>query len=115
LFRISTRESELAGVTIPARSNICVSLAAANADPAKFPDPLRFDVRRDNVADHLGLGRGRHFCLGAPLVPPETRIALELLYERLPDLKADLDEELQFLRSITVRGFISHHVRWSIP
>jgi cytochrome P450 len=114
LFRISNVESELAGITIPAGSNICVSIAAANADPRKFLDPLRFDVRRENVADHLGLGRGRHFCLGAPLVPPESRIALERLYERLPGLKADLDQELEFVKSISIRGIISQHVTWSV-
>ena len=65
LFRISTVESELAGVTIPARSNVVISLASANGDPAKFPEPLRFDVRRENAAEHLALGHGRHYCLGA--------------------------------------------------
>jgi cytochrome P450 len=113
LFRISTRESELAGVTVPARSNVCVSIASANADPAKFPDPLRFDVRRENAAEHLALGHGRHFCLGAPLVPPEARIALEGLYRRLPNLTADLDRELQFVPSITARVMLSQRVTWS--
>jgi cytochrome P450 len=114
LFRITTRESKVAGVTIPPRSNVCACLAAANADSAKFPDPLRFDVRRVNAADHLGLGRGRHFCLGAPLVPPESRIALQVLYHRLPDLQADLDQPLEFVRSISLRGIVSQRATWSV-
>ena len=113
LFRISTRESEIAGVTIPAGSNVCVSVASANGDPAKFPDPLRFDVRRANAAEHLALGHGRHFCLGAPLAPPETRIAVEALYRRLPDIAADLDQELQFIPSITARVMLSQRATWS--
>ncbi len=115
IFRISTRESELADVRIPARSNICVSLASANGDPSKFPDPLRFDVRRENAAEHLALGHGRHYCLGAPLAPPEARIAVETLYRRLPGLKADLDQQLDFVQSITVRVMLSQHVSWSAP
>ena len=111
-LRITTRESELDGVTIPQGSNVWLGNAAANADPAKFPDPLRFDVRRDNAGEHLGLGLGRHYCLGAPLVPPEARIALQRLYQRLPNLEADLDQDLQFLPSPAVRVMLSQRVSW---
>lgn len=114
LFRISVKESEIAGVTVPARSNVAVLLPAANADPAKFPDPLCFDVRRENAAEHLSFGRGRHFCLGAPLAPPEARIAVEALYRRLPELRADLDQELEFVPSLAVRGIISQRVSWKV-
>lgn len=113
LFRISVKDSEIAGVTVPARSNVGLLLPAANSDPAKFPDPLRFDVRRENAGEHLSFGRGRHFCLGAPLAPPEARIAVEALYRRLPDLKADLDQQLEFVPSLAVRGIISQRVSWS--
>jgi cytochrome P450 len=113
LFRISTRDSEVAGVRIPAGSNVCISLASANADPARFPDPLRFDVRRENARDHLAFGHGRHHCLGAPLARPEARIALELLYRRLPDLQADLEQELEFVPSLTARMLRSQRVSWT--
>ncbi len=111
-LRRSTRESRIAGVTIPARSHVWVGNAAANADPAKFPDPLRFDVRRANASEHVGLGLGRHYCLGAPLAPPEARIGLELLYGRLPGLTADLDQELEFVPSPVARVIVSQKVRW---
>jgi cytochrome P450 len=114
LFRISTRDAKLAGVEIPAGSNLCVSPTAANSDPAKFPDPLRFDIGRENASEHLGLGRGRHFCLGAPLAPPEAAIALQTLYARLPGLVADLDQELSYLPSVAMRGLISQRVTWQV-
>jgi cytochrome P450 len=113
MVRISTSESELAGVRIPAGSKVCASLASANGDPAKFPNPLSFDVRRANAADHLGFGHGRHHCLGAPLAAPEARIALETLYRRLPDLKADLDQELDFVPLLTSRMVVSQRVSWA--
>jgi cytochrome P450 len=112
LFRISTRESEIAGVTIPAGSNVCIGIASANADPAKFPDPLRYDVTRSNVAEHLQLGHGRHYCLGAPLAPPEAQIAVQALYRRLPGLKADLDQQLDFVPSPVVRVMLNQRVTW---
>jgi cytochrome P450 len=114
IFRMSTCETELAGVTIPARSAIALCLPAADADPEKFPDPLRFDVLRANAGEHLALGKGRHFCLGAPLVPPEARIALQTLYARLPDLKADLEAEREFVPSLAIRAQISQPVSWTV-
>jgi cytochrome P450 len=111
-FRINLRATEIAGVKISPGSNVAVSIASANADPAKFPDPLRFDVRRENASDHLGLGRGRHYCLGAPLVIPEARIALETLYQRLPNLTADLDQRLEFKPSLDARALVSQQVSW---
>ena len=110
--RIATRQTELADLTIPERGNVCVALVAANTDPATFPDPLRFDVRRANARDHLALGSGRHYCLGAPLAPPEIRIALEVLYQRLPNLRADLDQDLEFFPSPVARVMLSQRVTW---
>src|SRR5204862_5226059 len=73
MLRLSRTDAEIAGVTIPAGSVVAPSLVSANADPSKFPDPLRFDVTRANAGDSLTFGHGRHYCLGAPLAVPEGR------------------------------------------
>jgi cytochrome P450 len=111
-LRIATRPTELHGCSIPQGSAVWVALGPANADPVVFPDPLRFDVRRANARDHLALGIGRHKCLGAPLVPPEVRIGLQTIYQRLPNLEADLDQELEFAPSPVVRVMRSQRVTW---
>lgn len=111
-LRVSTRDSVLGGVPIPAGSWVWVGLAAANADPAHFEDPLRFDITRSNARDHVGLGLGRHYCLGAPLAPQEARIALECLYRRLPGLRADLEQEQEFVPSPVARIPVSQQVNW---
>ena len=112
MLRLSRRDGEIAGVKIPAGSTVAPSLVSANGDPAKFPDPLRFDVRRANAGDSLTFGHGRHYCLGAPLAVPEARIALETLYARLPNVKADLDHELEFKPSLNMRMFGSQRATW---
>jgi cytochrome P450 len=112
LLRINQRDVEIGGIEIPCGSTVAISLASANADPARFPDPLRFDVRRRNASDTLAFGHGRHYCVGAPLAIPEARIALETLYRRLPSLKADLEQPLVFKPSLIMRRFTSQRVTW---
>jgi amino acid adenylation domain-containing protein len=63
--RRATTDTTLAGQRITAGQTVIVMLAAANLDVRKFTDPKVFDIRR-NQGRHLGFGRGRHYCLGAP-------------------------------------------------
>ncbi|QUQ64174.1 cytochrome P450 [Kutzneria sp. CA-103260] len=81
---------DIAGTTIPAGSRVTLVLAAGSRDPAVVSDPDRFDPDRAHN-EHLGFGGGIHYCFGAPLARPETRIALTELAHRLrnPRLVAD--------------------------
>jgi cytochrome P450 len=63
------------------------SVLAANRDPRTFPDPLRYDVRRENGRRHLAFSFGEHFCLGAHLARLEIVEALGRLLDRLPGLR----------------------------
>jgi len=86
LPRLTTEDVELAGVKIPQGRLVLPFFMSANRDERRFPDPDRFDIRRD-ATGHLGFGFGAHFCLGAQLARLETRIAIRDLLERLPDLR----------------------------
>jgi cytochrome P450 len=86
LFRITTREVEVGGLRIPERTPVCVVNGAADRDPRKFPDPDRFDLRRDN-GDHIGFGEGIHFCVGAAPARVEARVALQRVLERFPRIR----------------------------
>ncbi|MFA1537305.1 cytochrome P450 [Actinomadura monticuli] len=85
--RYATRDTALGAARVRAGDLVRVSLAGANRDPAAFPDPDRFDVRRRNAADHLAFAHGPHFCFGAHLARLETRTALAALLDRLPGLR----------------------------
>lgn len=89
-FRVSTEAVELDGVTIPARQQVLVCLAAANRDPAAFEDPDRLDLAR-RAPRHLAFGHGPHHCLGAPLARLQAEIAFGHLLERFPDLRLGCD------------------------
>ena len=78
LLRGTTAPISLGGIDLPAGAVVLISFAAANRDPAKFPDPDRFDITR-GATDHLAFGHGIHFCLGASLARNEARIALDAI------------------------------------
>jgi cytochrome P450 len=87
MFRLSTRDTEIAGVKIPAWTKIGVMFGAANRDPRVFPDPERIDPRRPNVREHLAFGHGNHYCVGAGLARLESCVALEVILDRLKGLR----------------------------
>jgi cytochrome P450 len=88
--RTTLDEISLAGTTIPRGRLVTLALAAGNRDPARFPDPDRFDPeRRDN--QHLGFGSGIHSCFGAPLARVEAQIAFRELVRRLEQPRLVVD------------------------
>jgi cytochrome P450 len=81
--RFSSRAGTLGGQPFTAGQRIIVSIAAANRDPAVFPEPDTFDPRR-SPNPHLSFGHGIHFCLGAHLARRQVAIALRAMLARLP-------------------------------
>ncbi|WP_240805182.1 cytochrome P450 [Streptomyces sp. A1547] len=84
--RFPTEPVEIGGVRIPAGDTVLFCLASAHRDPARYPDPDRFDIGREDKA-HLALGHGLHYCLGAPLARLQITLALGALLDRLPGLR----------------------------
>jgi|KBSMisStaDraftv2_1062788.scaffolds.fasta_scaffold45388_4 cytochrome P450 len=85
--RWTAEPCELGDVELGAGEFLGVSTVAANRDPAVFPDPARFDVRRGNARHHLTLSHGHHHCLGFNLGRMQCQTALIALFERLPELE----------------------------
>jgi hypothetical protein len=98
--RMATRELEIAGTTIPAGARVWMALAGAGGDPDHYSEPERFDVRRAKPEDHLSFGKGRHFCMGAPLARAQGRIGLATLIARLPGLRVLPGQELEFINNV---------------
>ena len=88
ITRVATRDTELAGHPIPAGSTVMPMLGAANRDDDRYPDPDRFDIFRA-PKPNISWGHGVHVCLGMHLARLEMRVALELLLDRLPNLRLD--------------------------
>jgi cytochrome P450 len=76
---------EIGGVTIPAGSNILVSILAGNRDPRRYEDPDRFVITRDDVRP-LTFGGGVHVCIGAALARMEAEVVLAELVAQTSSL-----------------------------
>jgi cytochrome P450 len=101
--RWTTESVELHGVTVPAGSKVLLLTGSAGRDERVFPDADRFDIRR-SFDQHLSLGYGIHFCLGAALARLEGKVALEETLARFPEWDVDRDRSV-FLFTSTVRGY----------
>jgi cytochrome P450 len=103
MFRIATRDAEIAGVTIPAGATLWVMFGSANRDDRVFSDPDRFDPDREELGRHVAFGKGIHVCLGAALARLEARVALETLVDRLESFSVP-EQELRYAPSWMLRG-----------
>jgi cytochrome P450 len=101
--RITTREVELGGVTLPKGAQLFMTFASAHRDAEKFPEPDTFDITRENARNHLSFGKGVHLCIGAPLARLEMRVTLENLVELLPDLRLVEEQDFAIVPNLVFR------------
>ncbi len=98
-----TRDIELHGTVVPARSAMVVLPPAANRDERQFPEPDVFDIRRSG-GQNFSFGFGPHFCLGASLARLEMRVAIDVLLDTLPGWTIDR-EASSMVSGINTRGW----------
>ena len=95
------RDVEVHGQTVPAGAVMLLLTGAAGRDEREYTDPDRFDVRRG--AQHMALGFGVHFCLGAALARLEGRVGIEEFLARVPKWEVD-EDRMELVHTSTVRG-----------
>lgn len=80
-FLLFARDNiQLSGKTIPAGSQILISVGAANRDPSAFPAPDKILPERKPA--HLSYGTGAYRCIGARLAQMEASTALTRFMEK---------------------------------
>ncbi len=77
-----TEDVDVAGVRLDEGTRVLVMYGSANRDERRFPDPARFDVRRD-AGGQLAFGRGVHLCVGIHLARLEAHALLNALADRV--------------------------------
>ncbi len=108
-FRTTTREVELAGVTIPGNEKVMLNMGSANRDPRKWERADVFDISRD-VRGHVGLGYGIHACIGQMI----SRLENDVLFTELARRKVDFEMTgpVQHIVHNTLRGISSLPMRF---
>jgi len=82
--RVTTQAVVVAGVEIPANTQLVLGIGAANRDPAVFENPDYLDIQR-KPNRHLAFGYGPHQCAGMNLGRMEGRIAIGQFVQRFPE------------------------------
>jgi cytochrome P450 len=111
LGRVPLVDVEIAGTAVPAGQAIRPMLVCANRDPAVFESPDQLVLDRANARDHVALGFGPHYCLGASLARMEAEIAMRTLATRFPDAELVDDEELEWTGNASLRRLRRFPVR----
>jgi cytochrome P450 len=101
--RRAVKDTTLGGVAMSAGSYVHLCIAAANRDPAQFPDPDRLNIAR-SPNRNLAFGLGIHACAGMSLARMEARIAIGKLVKRF----ATIERAGEFVRGgrARFRGFL---------
>ncbi|MEU4209391.1 cytochrome P450 [Streptomyces sp. NPDC026206] len=108
-YRFTTEPIDIGGTVVPGGGELVLAVIAdADHDPARFPEPGRFDIHRD-ARGHVAFGHGIHYCVGAPLARLEAKIAIRSLLESCPDLALDAHPAaLTWREGLLMRG--PHHL-----
>jgi cytochrome P450 len=85
--RTAAEDLQIDGVPVRKGDKVGLLFGAANLDPARFPEPGKFDLDRPSPASHLAFGHGIHRCVGEHLARAEMRIVLERVLARIPDYR----------------------------
>lgn len=110
--RITTRETEVGGVSLPKGSNLLIVQATGNRDPRHFDDGDDFDLRRANASEHLTFGYGAHQCMGKNLARMELQIFIQELTTRLPHLELAKGQKFKYVPNTSFRGPEHLWVEW---
>ncbi|HUH41066.1 MAG TPA: cytochrome P450, partial [Castellaniella sp.] len=109
--RRATRDVQIEGVPIPAGARLLLVVSSANHDERKFSDPDFFDIRRDNMIEHLTFGFGAHQCLGKNIGRMEMQIIIGELTRRLPHMRL-ADQTFHYVHNLSFRGPRNLRVQW---
>jgi cytochrome P450 len=112
--RVTTEDVMIGGQLIRKGEGVLALLHGANHDPVTFPDPERFDIRRDTKdQSHVAFSFGIHQCLGQPLARLELQVVFESLFKRFPNLQLAVPEgALRYKDRSFVYGLKALPVSW---
>lgn len=105
LSRMTTREVELGGKTLPAGAHLLLMYASANDQDDVFSCPRDFDINRPNIGRHVSFGGGVHRCVGLALARMEIKVAAREIVRRIDDIRLAIPvEEITYLPTVATQS-----------
>ncbi len=116
MFRRVTDDIDLgAGEVLHPGGHVLLLYAAANRDPAVFPEPDRIRLDRANGATHLSFGHGIHLCLGAHLARMEARVAVTAIVAATERIELTGDGPIAYEPTYLLHGARRLDARLVVP
>jgi cytochrome P450 len=112
VVKVSATEVTVGGVTLPAGSLVMLSYGSANNDENAYSAPTQYDLDR-TVTPNMTFGAGVHACAGTYYASAVVRIALEELFDTIPNLELDETHDVDFW-GWGFRGPKELHVTWEV-
>lgn len=107
VIRYAAGTVAIGSVSIVKGDRVLLQLAAANRDPAQFPEPHRLQLAR-GASGHLAFGAGPHTCAGSALIRMAAAIATNALLERTTSV--ELRGPVQWIGGFAIRAPQALHV-----
>ncbi len=83
--RFTLRDLEIEGVIIPEGCVVSMSVLAGLRDPEVYPEPEKFDIRREGIPKwNIAFGGGAHRCLGEALARAEMEESIATIARLAP-------------------------------
>ena len=118
-FRIARKDTDIAGLPVPAGKRVAILLGAGNLDERRWEDHKAFKLDRPRAKEHLGFGRGKHTCVGAPLARAELKHMIETLLRNTSEITMSEAHhgpagrrELKYEPSYIIRGLEALHLEF---
>jgi cytochrome P450 len=109
LARTALRDVEIGGVTLKAGDRIFAWLPSANKDESTFAESDTVNIDRTELTQHLSLGHGRHFCIGASLARMEIAYIIQQVLAAMPEYTVDVANAKRFENAGNMYGW------WKMP
>jgi cytochrome P450 len=110
MARYVAEDVQYNGVKMHEGDKVLMNFPAANRDPAKFKDPDKVIIDRQENP-HIAFGVGIHRCAGSNLARMEMRVSIEEWLKRVPDFRL-ADPSVVTWAGGQVRGPRSMPVVW---
>lgn len=108
LSRMTTREVELGGTTLPKGAHLLLLFGSANDDETQFSCPRQFDPDRESLSRHLAFSAGIHRCVGSALARMEIKVVASEIIKRLDNIKLAVPvESIDYLPTVATHSIAS--------